>query len=75
MSNTCKNCKYWSDSYTVSNGVSDCGRIGIDDEKGFLHPKTTEGAYIDVHADDDQGLSVRLMTRATFSCSDHQLKD
>ena len=72
--NTCMTCKFWGDRYDTAGGISDCGRIGIDDAKGFRKPETKEGAYINVRADDDQGLSVSLMTRATFSCSDHQAK-
>jgi len=72
--NTCKNCKYWGDRFDTKGGVSDCGRIGVDDYKTFIRPETKEGAFVDVRADDDQGLTVAFMTRATFSCSDHIIK-
>lgn len=74
MRNTCKNCKYWGDGFVPKGSIAKCGHIGIDDSIEFDRHGQKEGAYIDVSVSDDTGLDVALMTRETFSCSDHQPK-
>lgn len=61
--NSCGNCQNWAVSYQVSNGTADC-----DDLSSALKG---DNCYVDCRADDDQGLSVVVMTHHSFFCANH----
>lgn len=66
---TCKNCKYWSDNYNITNNVADCGKPNFDFDK-----KIQTQFYIKATASDDQGLEATLFTSGDFGCVLHTLK-
>jgi len=66
---TCKNCKYWGNySHIQDNKPNECGKIELD------MPNSKDAAFIDADASDDSGLRAKLMTRDSFYCSLHSVK-
>lgn len=60
----CKNCKWWAVDYHPNvYHIADCDIITR------AHPDLSLEAYIDVGADDDQGLDAKLMTHEDFFCA------
>ena len=66
-SGTCKTCKWWSDSLSITNNKSDCGLVDS------IQPKDIS-FEIEADADDDSGLMARLITSGNFGCVLHEPK-
>ena len=61
----CATCRFWE-----ADTVPEYGTCEMPDEYDEDYPPDTPAA-LHVMADDDQGLSVSLLTRASFCCSEH----
>ncbi len=67
----CGNCEWWAHTFSSADGVADCDRV---DHEG-ASVKDLPKFFIEVRADDDQGLEANLMTGREFYCKFYKTKE